>query len=938
MSEPSLFDMNKPFLYKKIEDAKEGVKNFTPEIFYIPEYIASNLRYSFFNWQTDAFENLLYYEHPNSKLKKKPTHLMFNMATGTGKTLLMAACILYYYKQGYKHFLFFVNQNNIVDKTENNFIESTHAKYLFTEKIIIDDKIVNIEKVENFSDEPQGIEIKFTTIQKLYNDIHIEKENQTTLESLLDKDIVMLADEGHHLNAKTGASGQTSFDLGEEMTAKTSESKVEGLGWEHTVNELILHKNGQSENNKNILLEFTATIPENQAVQEKYRDKTIFEFKLKKFLEAGYTKQINIFSSTQDRKERILLALLFNWYRHRIALKAQIPNFKPVVLFRSKTIDESKEDYEYFLNLVETVKADDFQFLTELADKIKASGENLNFFEMGGSRIEQMMRFIKHNHITYSEITDFIKIEFQEKNIIITNSKDSKAKKMKGTKSGERTTEAQDKLLNNLEDKDNHIRAIFTVQRLTEGWDVLNLFDIVRLYETRDEGHKDGKRIAGASTTQEKQLIGRGVRYFPFAFQDKEPNKRKFDDDFNHELRILEELFFHSVYDNRYITELKRELKEDGYIADDRIKKDFDFKSDFKESDFFQTAKIWHNKQLDNPNRRKNTLKDMKENFEFTYELPSPKVREEEVDLERGAGITHIDTEGSDKRTISKKFKDIEAHIFRKAIHIKAKQENSLFQLCRLKDELKIDSIDDLRKDEFFGDFGLKIISAEDIKWDEISGKRKLEISIKFLDRVFSDLKEIIAPKIGSDFEIGEFKKLVNYPKTKYLRKNNVDEEFAKELENDDWYVLNSFFGTDEEKHLISFIKNQMGNLKEQYKAEKIYLLRNEEVYKIYDFDQGRGFQPDFLLFLERKEDSLHYQIFIEPKGNQFKDASGSFKNSKEGWKEKFLEQITEKYGLENIVKAESKEYALIGLPFFNSDSKSQFKNFFDEKIELNSK
>jgi len=51
----------------------------------------------------------------------EPTHLMFNMATGTGKTLLMAALILYYYKKGYRHFIFFVNQNNIVDKTENNF-------------------------------------------------------------------------------------------------------------------------------------------------------------------------------------------------------------------------------------------------------------------------------------------------------------------------------------------------------------------------------------------------------------------------------------------------------------------------------------------------------------------------------------------------------------------------------------------------------------------------------------------------------------------------------------------------------------------------------------------------------------------------------------------------------------------------------------------------
>ena len=40
----------------------------------------------------------------------------------------------------------------------------------------------------------------------------------------------------------------------------------------------------------------------------------------------------------------------------------------------------------------------------------------------------------------------------------------------------------------------------------------LNLFDIVRCYETRDSG----KGKIGTTTTSEAQLIGRGARYFPF--------------------------------------------------------------------------------------------------------------------------------------------------------------------------------------------------------------------------------------------------------------------------------------------------------------------------------------------------------------------------------------------------------------------------------------
>ena len=202
-----------------------------------------------------AFENLLTFEAIKEKeeIKNEPTHLMFNMATGTGKTLLMASTLLYYYKQGYRHFIFFVNQNNIVDKTENNFIDNTHNKYLFKDNIVIDDAIVNIKKVDVFSDNPQGIEIKFTTIQKLYNDIHLEKENQTTLDDLQRKNIVMFADEAHHLNANTKKGEQINLNLPTELKNNTNKKEIESRGWEYTVIELILNKGNQAKNNKNVL-------------------------------------------------------------------------------------------------------------------------------------------------------------------------------------------------------------------------------------------------------------------------------------------------------------------------------------------------------------------------------------------------------------------------------------------------------------------------------------------------------------------------------------------------------------------------------------------------------------------------------------------------------------------------------------------------------------
>jgi len=896
-------------LYETIGEKAYRLKLPFPDI---PEYISNNLKYDFFDWQKNAFENFLTFqavkerENPN-----KPTHLMFNMATGTGKTLLMASAILYYYNKGYRHFIFFVNQNNIVDKTENNFIDNTHTKYLYKEKIVIDDKTIFIKKVETFSDNPQGIEVKFTTIQQLYIDIHLEKENQTTLDDLHKKNIIMLADEAHHLNSNTkNIVVQTEIF---ETEFKGTNDEKERKGWEYTVIELILNKNNNHENNKNVLLEFTATIPANEQVAKKYEDKIIYKFGLKEFLSAGYTKEINLISSSLAKKERVLQALLFQWYRHKIALKNGIANFKPVILFRSKTIDESKADYEEFLNWMENITSKDFNFCKEIVSKIS---ESKSLYEQGKSRTEQVLGFIKNENINYGEIADFIKHSFQEKNIIITNSKTNKTKT-------EKTSEEQEKLLNSLEDKNNHIRAIFTVDRLTEGWDVLNLFDIVRLYQGQNAGGST-KKVPEA-TIKEKQLIGRGVRYFPFVYNDKIKNKRKFDDDFKNELRVLEELYYYTFDEaSRYISHLKEELRKDGYIRDDKIIKTFALKKEFQNSDFYKNNKVWYNKQIDNPNRKKKTLEDIKKDFFVPYKIKGLEFLEQEIDFNKQEDLQRLNLQEKGLQTISLKFKNIEKHIFLKAINIKAKQENSLYQFEKLKEELEIESIEDLQTDKL-ADFDVKIIVNKNINYDDIEATDKLGIAIKFLDNVFAELQEAIAPKIGSEFIAGNFKKFFAEPKTKTIQEDADSDRIAKELEKENWYVLDSFNGTSEEKALIEFIRETIGNLKRKY--NEVYLLRNEEIYKIFDFEKGRGFQPDFILFLKGKDkNKLFYQVFIEPKGNEFIGDDGTFTNGREGWKENFLEEITEKYGFEKIIKAENPYYRLIGLPFFNKDHNTNFK------------
>jgi type III restriction enzyme len=121
------------YLYETIEKefGKRGISNIE-----VPRFIIDNLkpRYGKRPYQIEAFQRfiLTFTEEYDSK-PYKPYHILYNMATGSGKTLIMAGLILYLYEKGYRNFLFFVNSNNIVEKTKDNFLNTKASKYLFNE-------------------------------------------------------------------------------------------------------------------------------------------------------------------------------------------------------------------------------------------------------------------------------------------------------------------------------------------------------------------------------------------------------------------------------------------------------------------------------------------------------------------------------------------------------------------------------------------------------------------------------------------------------------------------------------------------------------------------------------------------------------------------------------------------------------------------------------
>ncbi len=442
---------------------------------------------------------------------------MFEMATGSGKTLVMAGLILECYKQGYQNFIFFVNSASILEKTKLNFTDSASSKYLFSENINIntndentESENIEIKSITNLNESHNNaINIYFSTIQGLFSLFTKAKENAITIEDLKDQKLVFLADEAHHLNTET--------------KKKLNDSEFsEKRNWESVV------KLALEQNKDNLLLEFSATIPKEKSVEEKYENLKAITYTLKEFSEDRFCK--NIYSLSYENKAletRFLGACVSSLYKELLAQHHNIKHFKPCILFKSERIEESKKNQERFNTFLENLSPLDLE----------------NFFNHSRNAFFKAAKnFFDEKNYT-ANLVAFLQTKFKKSTQINTNNEKELEKSMP--------------LLNSLEDRDNPKRVIFSVDKLNEGWDVLNLFDIVRLKNKANQ--KD--------TIKDAQLIGRGARYFPFSYKDFKPNRiefyqRKFD--LSNPLSALERLDYHAIYDSEFIAQLKKELRDLG--------------------------------------------------------------------------------------------------------------------------------------------------------------------------------------------------------------------------------------------------------------------------------------------------------------------------------------------------------------------------------------
>ena len=820
----------------------------------VPNYILDNLKYAVRPYQIDSFQRFILCSNEDFDDKpNKPFHLLYNMATGSGKTLIMAGLMLYLYEKGYRNFLFFVNSNNIITKTKDNFLNKQASKYLFNKKIVINGKEVLIKDVDNFDEaDKDNININFTTIQQLHIDINNTKENSVTYEDFKSKEIVLIADEAHHLSSATKNNGRLFGS------------------WEGTVLEIL------KQNYNNLLLEFTATLDyESSEITEKYQDKVIQKYDLAQFRIDKYSKEISLVRSFYDEKKRIIQALILNLYRQELATSHSI-NLKPVILFKAKsTIKESEENKANFHKLIEELSFSEIEEI-ESTSTVKIVQKAFKFFSRIG--------------LTSTEIVKRLKLSFREENCISANN--------------DKEAELNQIKLNTLEDENNPIRAVFAVQKLNEGWDVLNLFDIVRLYEGQNTGGSNKK--IGKTTLSEAQLIGRGARYFPFKIEEgQDLYKRKFDDDLSNDLKVLEELYYHTKEDNRYISELKKALVESGIYEDEDnlVTKKIALKLDFKKTEFYKKGRVIYNKKIEKSYNHIKSFSDLgvvKKNFEFT--------------LSSGIGTMSIVFNDEEAKSVKIEQKDvlvsdIPSHVIRYAI-----SQNPFYHFDSLiKYFPNVVSISNfITSKDYLGSLEI-IFKGSYERFLSITNKDYLLAIQGLLQNIESEIKSNLTEYEGSAY-INRYVHEVFKDKEIRVLKGS-ERELGQEifLENKDWYVFNANYGTIEEKEFVKMFDRRFDSIKQSF--NNIYLIRNEREIKIID-NFGRAFEPDFILFCKQnKKEELTYQVFIEPKGKHLK--------THDKWKEEFLKSIRNE---KTTIEIDSDKYLITGVPFYNNENENEFK------------
>jgi len=148
---------------------------------------------------------------------------------------------------------------------------------------------------------------------------------------------------------------------------------------------------------------------------------------------------VKVLQTDAEPFDRALQAVLLSQYRRKIFEKNG-KVIKPVILFKSKTINESKDFQDKFIRGIATLNS-------KKLSKVEANAKD--------EFIIKMFKYFSDNKVSLDNLIIELQEDFSTEKIISVNSKD----------------ESEDKQIavNTLEDPRNEYRAVFAVDKLNEG-------------------------------------------------------------------------------------------------------------------------------------------------------------------------------------------------------------------------------------------------------------------------------------------------------------------------------------------------------------------------------------------------------------------------------------------------------------------------------------
>lgn len=388
----------------------------------------------------------------------------FEMATGSGKTLLIGAFILYLYNKGYKNFLIIVPGDEIYDKTIKNF-DIMDKKCVFSNYMDIKLNLVTgdnfVDKTSNYQ-EDVDLNLFVFNIQKFFDretgTLRVDKEWEESFwrdklgntisfrDYLKNQKLVIITDEAHHYQKLPVGRGK-----------KTSGEIILSLAPE-------------------MVLEFTATAI--TADDLRRSQKIIYNYPIDSFISDGYGKLVRAYGYTgspykgettevtEDDKKKFLVAFMIHLVKKKALEKEK---FKPILLIRARNIEH----------------ADNLLYVIQ----------------------EELPRETKLIESTYKEIIGGEKFEITELirgYVSLGEFKKEIAALPKKSFVYHSDNESEEDVRNKVDTiETNDQEVLIQIKKLEEGWDIQNPYTILIL-----------SLSYGSMKVYVKQMIGRGVRLF----------------------------------------------------------------------------------------------------------------------------------------------------------------------------------------------------------------------------------------------------------------------------------------------------------------------------------------------------------------------------------------------------------------------------------------